>query len=440
MTLPPQRFVAAPGRQVGGQTSVPGDKSISHRALMLGAVADGSTRISGFLRSDDCLATMSALRALGIRIEEHGEQVEVFGEGGRGLSSPAGELDLGNSGTAIRLLAGLIAGRGVDATLTGDASLRARPMQRIIGPLSQMGARIEASNGSPPIRIRESRTLHGIEYSMPVSSAQVKSAILLAALAAHGRTTVHSPGTCRDHTERMLLVMGIDIRSEGGSVSIDGPAIPAGIDIVVPGDFSSAAFMIVAGCLAATDGLTIRGVGINPSRTGLLTILGLMGAKIEIANERTIGGEPVADILVRRSALHGVDVPSELVPNAIDEFPVLFVAAAAARGKTCVSGAAELRTKESDRIGASAQALRTLGLEVDERPDGMTVHGGAIAGGTVDSHGDHRIAMSMAVASLVSAGPIEILDTGQVATSFPDFAATAARIGLDLEVIGGAAA
>jgi 3-phosphoshikimate 1-carboxyvinyltransferase len=344
-------------------------------------------------------------------------------------------LDLGNSGTAIRLLMGLLAGQPFDCEMTGDASLRQRPMERVAAPLRSMGAVIDtAPGGKPPLKIRGGARLHGFEYTLPMASAQVKSALLLAGLSAHGRTTVHSPGPSRDHTERMLLGMGVRVvetaRGSGHTVSLDGPATLRGIEIRVPADFSSAAFFIVAGCLGARDGLLIKDVGVNPTRTGLLTILRAMGASIELRNERRVGAEPVADLFVTESELHGIDVPPELVALAIDEFPILFIAAAAASGTTTITGAEELRKKETDRIAVMARGLETVGIAIEELPDGARITGGSIRGGTVDCRGDHRIAMSFAVASLRASEPIDILNTAEVATSFPSFLDVAAAAGL----------
>jgi 3-phosphoshikimate 1-carboxyvinyltransferase len=427
-----------PANSVGGRITVPGDKSISHRALMLGAVARGTTVVRGFLASEDCLATQAALESMGVSIERQRDGVvRIEGVGARGLRAPRGTLDLGNSGTAIRLLMGLLAGQSFDSTLTGDASLKQRPMERVAAPLRQMGARIATSEGGlPPVTIGGGAVLRGIDYALPMASAQVKSALLLAALYANGTTIVRSPGPSRDHTERMLESMGARLeRSTSGAghtVSLTGPAELRARDVLVPADFSSAAFFIVAACLAARDGLTIENVGINPTRTGLLTILREMGAKIELGNERNVGAEPVADLRVVQSDLHGIVVPPELVPLAIDEFPILFIAAAAADGETVVSGAEELRKKETDRIAVMARALRAVGVEVEERADGARIAGGRIRGGTVDSRGDHRIAMSFAVASVRASGPIEILGTAEVATSFPNFLEVAATAGLDV--------
>ena len=436
----PNRFRAHPVDSVAGRVEVPGDKSISHRALMLGAIADGPTLIDGFLEGEDCLATRAALEALGVRIENAPEDaLRVAGVGADGLRAPAKALDLGNSGTAIRLLAGLLAGKPFDSQLTGDASLRSRPMERVAAPLRAMGASIETTGGTPPLKIRGGAKLHGFEYTLPIASAQVKSALLLAALGAEGRTTLHSPGPSRDHTERMLQSMGVRLEetSDGAShtVAIDGPAMLHGREIRIPGDFSSAAFLLVAGCLGATDGLLIKNVGVNPTRTGLLTILREMGADIEFESERKLGAEPVADIYVRQSTLRGIDVPPELVPLAIDEFPILFIAAAGAQGTTTVRGAEELRKKETDRLAVMARGLTQLGARVVEEPSGLAVTGGRLRGAEVDSRGDHRVAMAFAIASLLSKTPIEILNTAEVATSFPDFLDVAAAVGLNVEAV-----
>ena len=435
-TASPEAYLAHPAESVGGTVGVPGDKSISHRALLLGAVANGTTTISGFLRSEDCLSTLAALRAMGVGIEEAGSSLTVVGVGANGLGKPAESLDLGNSGTAIRLLMGLLAAQPFDSVLTGDESLRQRPMERVAEPLRAMGAQIATDNGRAPVRIHGTRSLSGIDYTLPVASAQLKSAILLAGLWGDGRTTVRSPGPSRDHTERMLLTMGVPLdREADGTVSVAGPVTLNGTSIDIPGDFSSAAFFIVAGLLGATDGLLLPATGINPTRTGLLTILRSMGGKIELRNERQSGAEPVADIYVEQSELRGVEIGAQLVALSIDELPILFIAAAAAIGTTVVTGADELRHKESDRLAVMAAGLNALGTTVEEQPDGLTIKGGPLQGGRVDSQGDHRIAMAFAVASLRAPSAIEILDTSPVATSFPDFLAVAAHCGLRLDAV-----
>jgi 3-phosphoshikimate 1-carboxyvinyltransferase len=439
----PNSFCAQPAASVGGSIEVPGDKSISHRALMLGAIAEGATVVHGFLASEDCLATEATMRALGVRIERDAAgTVRIDGAGAGGLRAPATELDLGNSGTAIRLLMGLLAGQAFDCVLTGDASLSRRPMERVASPLRSMGAMIDtAPGGTPPVRIRGGARLHGIDYRLPMASAQVKSAVLLAGLYAAGSTTVRSPGPSRDHTERMLASMGVElVRSEHGqghSVSLVGPARLRGLELTVPGDFSSAAFFLVAGCLGARDGLVVRNVGMNPTRTGLLTILREMGANIRVENERVVGAEPMADLVVAQSVLRGIDVRPALVPLAIDELPILFVAAAAARGTTTVTGADELRKKETDRIAVMARGLEAVGARVAELPDGLRIEGGELRGGAVDSHGDHRIAMAFSVASLLARAPIDIANTAEVATSFPNFLDVARVAGLEVAAGGG---
>jgi 3-phosphoshikimate 1-carboxyvinyltransferase len=427
-------FAATPARKVSGSLRVPGDKSISHRSLMLSAIARGRSRVSGFLDSEDCLATLGAMRAMGVQVERpDATSVIVDGAGAAGLRAPVADLDMGNAGTAIRLSLGLLAGQPFTARLVGDASLSRRPMERVAVPLRSMGARIETTDGHPPVIVRGGAALHGIRYQLPVASAQVKSALLLAGLYAEGTTDLTEPAPTRDHTERMLQGFGVTVVRDGQRVQLTGPARLSACDVTVPGDFSSAAFFLVAGCLAAKGELRLESVGLNPTRTGLLQILRRMGARIEIANERTSGGEPLADLVVHPAQLHGIEVPEELVSLAIDEFPVLFIAAACASGETVVTGAAELRVKESDRIGAMAEGLERLGIEVDPRPDGMRVRGGQLRGGTIDSHGDHRVAMAFAIASLRATGPLEILDTANVATSFPGFVALARQAGLGLE-------
>ena len=439
MVEPCLSYFAYPVDSVGGVISVPGDKSISHRALMLGAVAEGSTQIEGILKGEDCVATWVALEKMGVSIN-HGPDSTVIikGVGLQGLRAPLDSLDLGNSGTAMRLLAGLLAPQSFEATLTGDQSLRRRPMTRVVEPLRAMGAKIETQDGYPPVLIQCTENLIGVSHRLKIASAQVKSALLFAGLSTRGITTIQSPGITRDHTERMLLEMGVKVVTDDSyKVSLEGPTQPRGIRIVVPGDFSSAAFFIVAGCLASEFGLLIKNVGVNPSRTGLLTILRAMGAQIEIKHNRDRSLEPIADIEVKKSTLHGIKIPQELVPQAIDEFPALFVAAACADGTTVVSGAKELRYKESDRLRVMAEGLKMLGTEVHEQPDGLTINGGGLGGGTVDSCNDHRVAMAFALASVAARGPIEILGASEVATSFPNFLVTAAQAGLRIETSTG---
>jgi len=438
-----RKFEAQPARNVSGTAVVPGDKSISHRALMLSGIAQGTSVVTGFLASEDCLASLAAMRALGVPIEQPGAtHVVVQGVGLRGLRAAGRALDLGNAGTAMRLFTGLLSAQGFDSRLVGDASLMKRPMERVAAPLREMGADVRTHGGTPPVDIGGGHRLHGIEYRMPVASAQVKSAILLAALYADAATTVIAPAINRDHSERMLESCGVSLDVDGLRTTLHPPKELANLEITVPGDFSSAAFFIVAGLLGATAaGLLIRNVGVNPTRTGLLDMLRAMGGNIEILNARTSGAEPVADLLVRASALRGVQVPAELVPLAIDELPVLFIAAACATGETVVTGAEELRVKESDRIAAMSAGLGRLGVAHSVLPDGMRIEGRgdgpAFSGGEVDSFGDHRIAMSFAIASLRAAKPISIRDVANVATSFPGFVGLARSVGLEVsESIG----
>jgi 3-phosphoshikimate 1-carboxyvinyltransferase len=434
-----KQYEARPVRAVSGSITVPGDKSISHRSLMLSGIAVGRSEVTGFLPSEDCLASMTAMRALGVRIEQpDATRVIVHGVGLHGLRAAGHALDMGNAGTAIRLFTGLLAAQAFDTTLVGDASLMKRPMERVAKPLREMGAQIRTHGGMPPVEIGGGRSLQGIEYRMPVASAQVKSSILLAGLYANSATTVVSPAISRDHSERMLASFGVRVDVDGLRVTVHPASSLSGQQLQVPGDFSSAAFFIVAGLLGASaPGLLIRNVGLNPSRTGLLDILRSMGARIDIENPRQSGAEPVADLRVHRSALRGVAVPAALVPLAIDEFPVLFIAACCADGVTLISGAEELRVKESDRIAAMGAGLAALGVEHEVLPDGMRIvgvpEGPAFGSGEVDSAGDHRVAMSFSVASLRATGEIRIKDTANVATSFPGFAALARQVGFDLD-------
>jgi 3-phosphoshikimate 1-carboxyvinyltransferase len=426
-----KRYVAGPGGRVAGEIRVPGDKSISHRAAMLGAIAEGTTVIHGFLEGGDCLATLAALAAMGVGIERPAPgEVRIHGVGLHGLRAPPAALDLGNSGTAMRLLAGLLAGQGFDATLSGDASLMRRPMERVAVPLRRMGADVRTSDGRPPLEIRGGRALHGVAHRLEVASAQVKSALLLAGLQATGRTSVQEPAASRDHTERMLVAFGIPVVRQDGTVAVDGPAAPVATRIDVPGDFSSAAFFIVAALIAGEAPFRIRGVGVNPTRTALLDILRAMGADIRVHPLAAATGEPRADIEVRRSALRGVSVPGELVPAAMDELPVLFAAGAVADGETIVTGAGELRVKESDRLAAMVDGLAALGVAAELHGDGLRVRGGAVRGGSVDCRGDHRIAMAFTVLGARARDPIIVRDVQNVATSFPGFAETARVAGL----------
>jgi 3-phosphoshikimate 1-carboxyvinyltransferase len=426
-------FVVEPCAGIAGQVRVPGDKSISHRALMLGAIASGTTQVDGFLEGEDCLATLRAVASLGVNVQRPAPgEVVIEGVGLRGLGRPRSVLDMGNAGTAMRLFMGLLAAQGFDSELVGDESLMRRPMERVAKPLRAMGAQIETQDGRPPVRIRGGAALRGLRYEMPVASAQVKSAVLLAGLYAEGETTVVEPAVTRDHTERMLQSFGANVVARGGSATVLPAAQLEATRISVPGDFSSAAFFIVAACIGAREPFVIEGVGVNPTRTGLLEMLALMGADLRLINHRSAGAEPVADIEVRPARLRGIRVPERLVPLAIDEFPAFFIAAACADGETLVTGAEELRVKESDRIVVMARGLDSLGVQNEVRADGLSIQGGPFGGGVVESHGDHRVAMSFAVASLRASAPIEIRDVANVATSFPGFAATARSVGLRL--------
>jgi len=427
-------YIVQPGGVLKGRIRVPGDKSISHRSIMLASIAEGVTHISGFLEGEDAIATMNAFRALGVRIEGPARgNVTVHGVGLRGLRRPGAALDCGNAGTAMRLLAGLLAGQSFNCELTGDESLRQRPMKRIADPLNRMGAFIETSEGGrPPLRVHGGRRLTGIDYAMPMASAQVKSALLLAGLYAEGRTCVTEPAPTRDHTERMLEAFGCVVQKDGSTICVRGGGALRASAIEVPADISSAAFFLVAAAIAPGSDLTLEHVGINPTRTGVIEILRRMGANLELANERMAGGEPVADIRVRGARLHGIEVPPELVPLAIDEFPAVFVAAANAEGTTAVTGAQELRVKESDRIQTMADGLRALGAHAEPTPDGMRVTGGPYHGGQVSGRGDHRVAMAFAVAGLRATTAVTVADCENVATSFPGFVELARTAGLKI--------
>lgn len=429
-----QHFLVRPVGEIGGTVHVPGDKSISHRALLLAALAEGDSEIEGLLEGSDCLAMASALAAMGVSLSRTGAgRYRIRGEGLQSFSSPRGAVDLGNSGTAIRLLTGAIAGQPVDAVLTGDVSLRRRPMERVTKPLIDMGATISSVAGCAPLTVRGRPRLSGLVYDMPIASAQVKSALLLAGLNAREPVVIRGGEGTRDHTERMLAAMGARIQSGVEGVRLDPGRSLEPQRFQVPGDFSSAAFLLVAGALRARKGMTLRDVGLNPTRIGLLAILDLMGADIRLANRRLIGGEPVADIEVTQSELRGIDIPPSLVPLAIDEFPIVFIAAAAAEGVTRLTGAEELRHKESDRIGTMVAGLKRVGIEASEAADGAVIRGGTITAGRVDSHGDHRVAMAFSVAALAASGEIRIDDVANVATSFPGFDAVVREVGFDLE-------
>jgi 3-phosphoshikimate 1-carboxyvinyltransferase len=413
---------------------VPGDKSISHRAIILAALAEGRSQVDGFLEGEDTRATAAIFATLGVRIESpSSERRIVHGVGLHGLSKPERELDCGNSGTGMRLLAGVLAGQAFDSCLVGDASLSRRPMRRVTEPLAAMGARIaSAQDGRPPLHISGGARLRGVVHQPEVASAQVKSALLLAGLYAEGETRVVERHPTRDYTERMLAAFGWPVRFDSGFAALAAGHRLRATDVVVPGDFSSAAFFVVAASLVPGSRLLLRGVGLNPRRTGLLQVLRAMGADIREHALREHGGELVADLEVRHAPLHGVDVRPDLVPDMIDEFPALFIAAAGASGITRVTGAAELRVKESDRIAVMTAGLRRLGITIIETPDGAAIEGSAFAGGEVDSAGDHRIAMAFAVAGLLARAPVHISDCANVATSFPGFVDLARGVGFDI--------
>ncbi|MGC1547456.1 MAG: 3-phosphoshikimate 1-carboxyvinyltransferase [Rhodanobacter sp.] len=424
-----------PSGPLHGKLRVPGDKSVSHRSLMLGALADGPSHIRGFLEGEDTRATAAVLTQLGVRIDvpADGERV-VHGVGLHGLRGTDQPLDCGNAGTGMRLLAGLLAGQAFDSTLIGDESLSKRPMRRVTEPLAKMGARIDTQDGLPPLLVRGGQHLHGIHYTLPVASAQVKSALLLAGLYSEGETEIIEPHPTRDYTERMLAAFGWPITFAPGQAKLSGGHALRATDVDVPADFSSAAFFLVAASIVPGSELRLSAVGLNPRRTGLLQALRLMGADIRIERESESGGEPVGDLVVRYAPLHGIELPEALVPDMIDEFPALFIAAAVAEGRTVIRGAAELRVKESDRLATMAAGLQALGARIEETPDGAIIEGGALGGGEVHSHGDHRIAMSFAVAGLVVQGAIRIGDCANVATSFPGFLELANSCGFTLGV------
>lgn len=401
---------------------------------MLGSLAEGVTVVTGFLEGEDSLATLNAFRALGVRIDGPADgKVVIHGVGMDGLKQSQSDLDLGNSGTSMRLLSGLLAGQGFDTTLTGDDSLSGRPMRRVTDPLAEMGAQIiTTENGTAPLQIKGGADLKGIDYPMPMASAQVKSSLLLAGLYAEGTTTVTEPAPTRDHTERMLRGFGYDVRSNGNRISLDGGGKLSACDIDVPSDISSTAFFLVGASIASGSDLLLEHVGMNPTRDGVINILRLMGADIEVLNAREIGGEPVADLRVRSANLHGIKIPEDQVPLAIDEFPAIFIAAACAQGETVLTGAEELRVKESDRIQVMVDGLLALGIDARATPDGIVIQGGYLSGGEVTSHGDHRIAMSFAMAALRANGDVRINDCRNVDTSFPGFVELASQAGLNI--------
>ncbi len=433
------KYIVQPSEKVTGSFRVPGDKSISHRSIMLGSIAEGVTEVSGFLEGEDALATLQAFRDMGVVINGPVDgKVTIHGVGLRGLRKPEKPLNVGNAGTAMRLLMGLLAGQDFKFTLIGDASLSKRPMNRVANPLRDMGVKVEtAPEGRPPVTVKGNGKVKAMTYELPMASAQVKSCVLLAGLYAKGETVTIEPAPTRDHTERMLRGFGYKVNSEGNRASLKGGGTLKGMAIDVPADISSAAFFMVAASIAEGSDITLEHVGINPTRDGIIHILRLMGADITLFNVREVGGEPVADIRVRYAPLKGIHIPEALVPLAIDEFPVLFVAAACAYGQTVLSGAEELRVKESDRIQVMADGLQALGVDASPTPDGMVVNGitdtVAYGGGAVETHDDHRIAMSFTVAALRAGAPITIHNCGHVATSFPGFVELAQQAGISIE-------
>jgi 3-phosphoshikimate 1-carboxyvinyltransferase len=434
-----KKYIVQPGGRITGELRVPGDKSISHRSIMLGALAEGTTQVTGFLEGEDALATLATFRSMGVNIEGPDKgRVTIHGVGMQGLKAPDNDIYLGNSGTSIRLLSGLLAGQAFDCILTGDKSLSGRPMKRVTDPLALMGATIDTDEGGkPPLTIHGGSKLKGIDYTLPMASAQVKSCLLLAGMYAEGKTSVTEPAPTRDHTERMLTGMGYPVAVNGSTISIEGGGKLTATNIDVPADISSATFFMVAAAIAPGSDITLKHVGINPTRIGVINILNMMGADITLSNETVTGGEPVADIRVKYVPLKGIRIPEDQVPLAIDEFPALFVAAACAEGQTVLTGAEELRVKESDRIQAMADGLQILGIDATPTADGIVINGGVIGSGEVESHGDHRIAMSFAIAGLQAGGSIQINDCANVATSFPGFVQLAAEAGLNIEEIDG---
>ncbi len=430
-------YKITPSQQLSGQFRVPGDKSISHRSIIFGSIADGITTISGFLQGEDSLNTLRAFQSMGVAIEgpNTSGEVKITGVGIDGLKKPDAAINLGNSGTSIRLMAGLLSGQSFDVELRGDQSLSKRPMKRVTLPLSLMGAKIDTvENGLPPLKITGGSNLMGIEYTMPMASAQVKSCILLAGIFAAGETCVIEPAITRDHTERMLNAFGYPVKTQANKMCIEGGARLTACDIDVPADISSAAFFLVGASIAKKADITLQHVGINPTRTGVIDILKLMGADIQLLNQRLVGGEPVADIRVKNSQLKGINVPESLVPLAIDEFPALFVAAACADGVTVITGAEELRVKESDRIQVMADGLQAIGVKATATDDGMIIQGGPIKGGKVHSRDDHRIAMAFSIVALRAESDIIIEDCENVNTSFPGFIEIANRAGINISI------
>ena len=427
-------YITSISGPLNGSIKVPGDKSISHRSIMLGSIADGVTRVSGFLEGEDSLATLNAFRDMGVKIERNGSKVTINGVGKYGLKEPINSLNLGNSGTSIRLMSGLLSAQSFDSELCGDESLSKRPMGRVIEPLRLMGADISGNDSKPPLLIKGGKQLSSIEYTLPVASAQIKSCLLLAGLYSDGKTTIIENGISRDHTERMLKGFGYDVTSSSNTISLMGGGSLKSCDIEVPSDISSAAFFMVAGCISENSSIVLEAVNINPTRTGVIDILRLMGGNIELFNQRLQAGELIADIKVTSSELKGIEIPENLVPLAIDEFPVLFIAASCAKGETVLTGARELRVKESDRIQVMADGLTSLGIDNEVLDDGIRIIGGEFKEQTssIKSHHDHRISMAFAIASVKSKFNIEIEGVDNVKTSFPNFVELANSIGMKI--------
>jgi 3-phosphoshikimate 1-carboxyvinyltransferase len=429
-------FQVKPGGVITGHLTVPGDKSISHRALMLGAIAEGETMISGFLQGEDTLATAKVFQQMGVKIKNDGNLVRIEGVGLDGLHAYNKALDFGNSGTSVRLMTGLLSAQSFNSELIGDKSLMTRPMLRVIEPLRSMNAEIECTDkGTLPIKITGGRQLNAIEYELPVASAQLKSCLLLAGLYANGTTSIIENKPTRDHTERMFSAFSHPLTRNGNKISINKADKLVATDISIPADFSSAAFFIVAACIVPGSDVVLENVGVNPTRNAMLKIMELMGADIELQNVREQSGEPVADIHIKSSELKGIDIPEQLVPVAIDEFPAILIAAVCAKGTTRLSGAAELRVKESDRIQSMLDGFIATGINAEAMEDGMIIENGEFQGGVVNSHGDHRIAMAFAIAGMVSREPILINDCENVATSFPGFVDLAQHAGMDIEYV-----
>ncbi len=431
-------FVTSNSGPLSGSIKVPGDKSISHRSIMLGSIAEGVTRVSGFLEGDDSLATLNAFKEMGVAIQREGSNVTIQGVGMNGLKEPRKPLNLGNSGTSIRLMSGLLSAQTFDSVLCGDESLSSRPMGRVINPLREMGAEISGKDSKPPLLIKGGKQLSAIEYTLPVASAQIKSCLLLAGLYSEGTTSIIENGISRDHTERMLKGFGYDVISSPNKISLLGGGTLKGCEIEVPSDISSAAFFMVAGCISENSSIHLNSVNINPTRTGVIDILKLMGGNIELSNERLQAGELIADIKVTSSRLKGIEIPENLVPLAIDEFPVLFIAASCAEGETILTGAKELRVKESDRIQVMADGLTSLGINNEVLEDGIRISGGEFKKQTnsIRSHHDHRISMAFAIASVRSKFDIEIEGVDNVKTSFPNFIELANSIGMKITQTG----